>query len=101
MRPKLFIYKGIELKFFSDEYKPIQVHAMYGEMQMKVEFYIENKEIKSIKYKTVRGYSKFSPTKLKHLKELINDKKYDVINKWIRIFVYNERNVKPLKINKL
>lgn len=38
MSPKLFIYKGIELKFFSDEHKPIHVHAMYGEMQMKVEF---------------------------------------------------------------
>lgn len=68
---------------------------------MRVEFHIENKQIVAIRYKTVRGYSKFSPTKLKQLKELINEKKYDIIDRWICIFVYNQQNVKPINISKL
>lgn len=101
MSPKIFTYKGIVLSFWSDEHCPIHVHAKQGDMQMKVEFYLENNEIKSIKYKPLKGFDKFTPAKLKHLKELVNEKKYEIVGRWIRIFVYNEKNVKPEKINKL
>ena len=43
MSPKLFIYNGIELLFFSNDHLPVHVHAIYDRIYgMKVEFVKKN-----------------------------------------------------------
>lgn len=96
--PKIYEYFGIILSFFSNEHSPIHVHAFCEEYQMKVELITKNKEIVEIKYKGVRGYKKFPPNKLNDLKKLIEKEKYEIINYWVKFFVYNERiSVKKIK----
>ena len=60
MSPKLFVYNGIELLFFSDDHLPVHVHAIYGKTYgMKVEFAKENNKVISIEYKKLKGFKKF------------------------------------------
>ncbi|MDO9613709.1 MAG: DUF4160 domain-containing protein, partial [Bacteroidota bacterium] len=43
--PNIFEYLGIVILFYSDEHKPIHVHAVYGDNTMKVSFFIREGEI--------------------------------------------------------
>jgi hypothetical protein len=96
--PKLYEYLGIVVKFFSNEHFPIHVHAFYKECEMKIEIIVKNKEIEKIIFLPIKGKKEFSSSKLKQLKKLIEHEKYEIVTKWIRFFVYNER-VKSEKLN--
>ena len=63
--PKLFEYRGLILRFFSDEHEPIHIHAFYKECQTKVEFNIEDGIISSICYKKIQGYEVIPEEKMK------------------------------------
>jgi len=89
--PKLFEYLGLILRFFSDEHEPIHIHAFYGEMQLKVEFIIEDGIITKINYSKVKGYEMIPNEKINDLEILINTYKYDIVQLWIKYFVLHEK----------
>lgn len=95
--PKLYEYLGIVIFFYSEDHKPIHIHANYDGNNMKVSFFIKDEKIYRITYQEING--KFSSSKLKHLKAFINAFKEDIVKTWIDFFVYN-KDVKFERITK-
>jgi hypothetical protein len=63
--PKLYEYLGIIFQFYSNDHKPIHIHAISGEFRSKIEFIYLNGKLKEILIKTVRGYKPLPPATLK------------------------------------
>ncbi|MCX7861913.1 MAG: DUF4160 domain-containing protein [Bacteroidales bacterium] len=100
MSPLIYYYKGIEIRFFSADHHPFHFHAIDGNMQVKVVFYFTNGNISKIVYREVKGYRMFNKKKLNLLKKLISAKKYDIIEKYKRLFILKEK-VKPEIIDRV
>ena len=86
--PKLYEYLGIAIMFYSNEHRPIHIHAVYNENVIKVSFFIENEKIKNITYEETHG--KFSNSKMKDLKKFIDAYKEKLIQAWIDFFILNK-----------
>ncbi len=88
MSPKLFVYNGIELLFFSDDHLPIHVHAIYQKKYgMKVEFEKKDKMIVNIEYIGLKGFKKFKPAQMRDLKKLITKYAEQITNDWVDFYV--------------
>ena len=98
MSPKLFEYKGIVLRFYSEEHLPIHVHAFYTDLEVIVSFTLKNKKITKIDYKPKT--KPFPPAQLSDLKKLIQAYKNEILEAWINVFIGNAK-VKPRKITRL
>jgi|SRR6185436_4897596 len=88
MSPKLFVYNGIELLFFSNDHLPVHVHAIYEKTYgIKVEFTKKDSEIIKIEYKALKGFKKFKPAQMRDLKKLIAEYADQITSDWIEYFV--------------
>jgi hypothetical protein len=83
--PVIFEYPGITIKFYTNEREPVHVHAVYGDAEIKVSFFIKNGEVYRTTY-TIE-YGKFPLSKLKQLKNFISVYKNEIIKLWIDYFV--------------
>ncbi len=52
---KFFEYFGIIFLFYSNEHKPIHIHAVYNEYESKIEFYFDKGKLKSLKFIEIKG----------------------------------------------
>ena len=100
MAPKFLKYEGIEVGFYSNDHLPIHVHCNYGEYEIKVEFYLKNKEIVKIAYVKVANSQEFPSSKLKTLKQLIEKYKYIIVQNWISFYVLGEK-ISAIKVSKI
>ena len=92
MSPKLFVYNGIELLFFSNDHLPVHVHAIYEKTYgMKVEFTKKNNKIIKIEYKKLKGFKEFKPAQMKDLKKLINKHAEQITADWIDYFAQGSK----------
>ncbi len=96
--PKLFEYFGLILMFYSNEHEPIHVHVIYNEFESKVDFIIENGVITEIIIKKVKSRNPIKGSKLKDLKDLLEIKSEEIVQKWIDYFVYH-KSINFEKIN--
>jgi hypothetical protein len=100
MSPKLFVYNGIELVFFSNDHLPVHVHAIYEKKYgMKVEFIKKESKIIKIAYKKLKGFKEFKPSQMRDLKKLIAEYAEQITSDWIQYFVEGEK-IKTRIINK-
>ena len=84
--------------FYSNEHEPIHVHVIYNEFESKVDFVIENGIITEIIIKNVEGRNPIQGGKLQDLKDLLEFKSDEIVQKWIDFFVYH-KNINFEKIN--
>ena len=96
--PKLFEYFGLIIMFYSNEHEPIHVDVIYNEFESKVDFIIENGIITEIIIKNVKGRNPIQGGKLQDLKDLLEFKSDEIVQKWIDFFVYH-KNINFEKIN--
>ena len=96
--PKIYEYLGILIFFYSKEHEPIHVHAKYGMLECKAEFYLINGKIIEIKIKTIRGSKPLKGSKLKDFEDFLRTYSDEIVKKWIDYFVYH-KDVKFEKIN--
>jgi len=89
--PKIFEYLGIIIRLISAEHRPIQVHAVFKDARIKIEFYLKGGFIKEIKYVPVEGSVEFRPNELKELKWFVEEYKWDIIKQWVDYFIANKR----------
>lgn len=94
--PIIYEYLGMTLRFYSREHLPPHVHALYGEYEMKVEFYLKDNKIVKIKYKKKEGFKKFPSSKRKELEKLIEKYKEDIVEKFIKFAVKGQRVTKKV-----
>ncbi|MFB9843331.1 DUF4160 domain-containing protein [Mucilaginibacter ginsenosidivorans] len=88
--PKIFEYFGIVIFFYSNEHEPIHVHASYGILESKAEFYIINGIISEIKIKLVSGKRPLDTTRLKDFEKFLEVYAEKIVQKWIDYFVYHK-----------
>lgn len=91
--PKVYTYLGIILLFHSNEHDPIHVHAVYNGKIVKVCFYMNNGRI-TVRYFDTDG---FDQKKLRELKRFVAVMKYNIVDAWIRFFVYHQP-IQPINI---
>ena len=84
--------------FYSNEHEPIHVHVIYNEFESKVDIIIENGIITEIIIKNVKGRNPIQGGKLQDLKDLLEFKSDEIVQKWIDFFVYH-KNINFEKIN--
>jgi hypothetical protein len=85
--PNLYKYFGLVIFFYSDEHNPVHVHAEYDGKTVKVEFFIDNGVITRTKYTELTPG--FPPAKLKELKTLVGEMKYNIVRAWTDYFIYH------------
>ena len=100
--PKIFEYLGIIFFFYSNEHEPIHVHASYGALENKAEFYIIDGKISEIRIKLVQGKKPLTGSQLKDFEDFLASYGDKIVQKWVDYFVYHkdvnfERITKRLK----
>lgn len=69
--PKIYIYLGIMILFYSNEHEPIHVHGKFQGNESKAEIIIENGDIKEIRIKTVKGRKPLKSAELNDFKKFV------------------------------
>ena len=98
--PKIFEYLGIIVFFYSNEHEPIHVHASYGPLESKAEFYIVNGKTSEIRIKLVNDRKPLNGAKLKDFEKFLEVYADKIVEKWVDYFVYH-KDVKFERITKL
>ena len=88
--PKIFEYLGIILFFYSNEHEPIHVHASYGNLESKAEFYIINGTVSEIRIKLVNGKRPLDSSKLKDFEKFLEVYAEKIVRKWVDYFIYHK-----------
>lgn len=87
--PKIYEYMGIVFYFYSDEHEPIHIHAQYGNVEVKVSFFIKEGKIYRTSYKNITG--KLTAPKEKQLREFVELYKYKFVEHWQTYFVWHQK----------
>ena len=86
---KLYEYLGISVFFYSNEHDTLHVHGRYQGRESKFEILIQNREIKGIRSKTVRGRKTLDRVQQQLLQEFVEAYPDQIVQSWIDYFVYN------------
>lgn len=97
--PKLYEYLGIIFQFYSNDHKPIHIHAISGEYRSKIEFIYSKGKLKEILVKKVRGYKPLPPSTMKDALILARVKESEIAKKWFDFFA-KKKNIVCVKITK-
>ena len=93
--PEIYKYKGIIFKFYSNEHYPIHIHAICDGQIMKIILIMENEKITKVIYEPVTDTFE----KEKELKAFVNAFKYNLVDAWVKYFVYH-KHIKPITITR-
>jgi len=85
--PKLYIYFGLVVYFYTNEHTPIHVHGEFQGCETKAEIILRNGKIAKIIFSNVAGMPPLTGPKLRAFKRLVEIKGEDIIGKWIDYFV--------------
>ena len=88
--PKIYVYLGIVILFYSNEHEPVHVHGKYQGRESKAEFIIENGKIINVLIKPVRGRKPLPPNILKPFSKFVNIYSDQIVQKWIDYFVFHK-----------
>jgi len=97
--PKLYEYFGLIVLFYSNEHEPIHVHGKYQERESKAEIIFENGKFVEVRISEVTGKRPLDRQRLALFKQLVEQYRDDIVNKWIDFFIYN-KPVLPERITK-
>jgi hypothetical protein len=88
--PKIYIYFGITVLFYSNEHEPVHVHGKYQGRESKAELLIENGKVLKIILKSVKGREPLQPKNLKDFENFVNSYSDKIVQKWIDYFVLHK-----------
>lgn len=88
--PKIYIYFGITILFYSNEHEPVHVHGKYQGRESKAELLIENGKVQKIVLKNVKGREPLQPKNLKDFENFVNSYSDQIVQKWIDYFVLHK-----------
>jgi hypothetical protein len=96
--PKLYEYLGIVIFFYSNEHRPIHVHARYNGQESKIELIIKDGCVVEYLTKEVNGKRPLPRKQLKNFESLTNKLGDEIMQSWINYFVLN-KNIVPKKLD--
>lgn len=88
--PKIYVYLGIILLFYSNEHEPVHVHGKYQGRESKAELTIENGKVIEIIIKSVKGRAPLKTKELKYFEEFVKAYSDKIVQKWIDYFVLHK-----------
>lgn len=88
--PKVYVYLGIVILFYSNEHEPVHVHGKYQGRESKAELIIENGKVVDVIIKPVKGRSPLLSKELKYFEELVVAYADKIVQKWIDYFVLHK-----------
>ena len=89
--PKIFVYLGISILFYSNEHEPIHVHGKYQGCESKAEFIIVDGKISQILIKNVKGKQALPSNELKEFQAFTEAFKNEIVQKWVDYFVFHKQ----------
>ena len=89
--PKIYIYFGITVLFYSNEHEPVHVHGKFQGRESKAELLIENGKVLKIILRPVKGREPLQPTNLKDFENFVNSYSDKIVQKWIDYFVLHKK----------
>lgn len=89
--PKIYIYLGITILFYSNEHEPIHVHGKYQSNESKAEIIIENGAVKEIHIKPVKGRRPLQSTTLSDFRKFVETYADEIVKKWVDYFVFHRQ----------
>ncbi|MBL0716431.1 MAG: DUF4160 domain-containing protein [Desulfosarcina sp.] len=89
--PKIYVYLGIVILFYSNEHEPVHIHGKYQGRESKAELIIENGKVIDIIIKPVRGRKPLHANILKNFKIFVDIYSEKIVQKWIDYFVLHKK----------
>ena len=87
--PKLYIYFGLVVYFYTNEHDPIHVHGEFQGHEAKAEIVIVKGKITKIVFSDIAGRPPLDGAKLRDFKRLVKIKADEIVQRWIDYFVRN------------
>lgn len=85
--PKIYVYLGIMILFYSNEHEPVHVHGKYQGKESKAELTIVNGKVIKIIIKSVNGREPLPSKILRDFEAFVNAY---AVQKWIDYFVLHK-----------
>ncbi|HTA26514.1 MAG TPA: DUF4160 domain-containing protein [Bacteroidia bacterium] len=101
MSPAIFQYKSIKIRIYSNEHKPIHVHAESGDFGLIVEFTMREGKVVKVDYKPWTGHKPFTPALMRDLKKLVDSFKEQMVDDFIDFVDYKKTIHKLIMISKI
>ena len=89
--PKIYVYCGIVIIFYSNEHEPVHVHGKYQGKESKAELIIKEGKVESVVIKSVKGRAPLSPNILRDFEKFVNVYADKIVQKWIDYFVLHKQ----------
>jgi len=89
--PKLYVYHGIVILFYSNEHEPVHVHGKYQGKESKAELIIVNGKVVKVIVKLVKERAPLPAAKLKDFEKFVNNYSNKIVQKWINYFVLHKQ----------
>ena len=89
--PKIFEYFGFVFYFYSNEHEPIHVHVIHNQQETIFELIIENGVLVQIRQRSRTGYPMLSSKDTKTAELFIRKYAKNIIEKWVKFFVYKQQ----------
>lgn len=89
--PKIFEYFGFVFYFFSNEHEPIHVHVALGDCETIFELILSNAELIEIRRRPKKGVDMLREKDAKTAEEFIMHYHKNIIEKWVKFFVYRKQ----------
>ena len=99
--PKIFEYFGFVFYFYSNEHEPIHVHVIHNQQETIFELILENGVLVQIKQRSRAGYPMLSSKDTKTAEMFIRKYAKNIIEKWVKFFVYKQQIRSTIIKNKL
>ena len=97
--PKLYVYFGLVVFFYSNEHEPIHVHGFCQGRSCKAELTVRNGKVAAITFTAVSKMVPLRPAELANFKKLVRAKADDIVRKWVDYFVLH-RDITPVTITR-
>jgi hypothetical protein len=97
--PKLYVYFGLMVFFYSNEHEPVHVHGFCQGRECKAELAVRNGKVARITFARVSRMPPLRPRELTNFKKLVRAKADEIVQKWIDYFVLR-RNITPVTITR-
>lgn len=97
--PKLYVYLGLMVFFYSNEHEPIHVHGFCQGRECKAELTVRHGKVVKITFTTASKMTPLRPGELTNFKKLVRVKANEIVQKWIDYFVLH-RDITPVKITR-
>lgn len=89
--PKIFEYFGFVFYFYSNEHEPIHVHVIHNQQETIFELILENGVLVQIKQRSRAGCPMLSSKDTKTAELFIRKYAKNIIEKWVKFFVYKQQ----------